>query len=166
MNNAQIIAIIGPPSCGKTTLVNQLAKDGYQVIEEQARKEIPKWTLPDKRLDFQKFLFLKHVELEEQVTGLVFSDTARYCSVMYADLYGFDLRTEFPDKLKYHYSKVILLHPLQFVPDGVRIETNSNDIWCRLYKTYKEFGQNVICLDKMTKTQLLEKVKMLALLKR
>ncbi len=156
----KIIAIIGPPSCGKTTLINSLAKDGYAIIEEQARKEISNWNLPNQRLDFQKHMFQKHVNLEEKASGIVFSDTARYCSVMYADYHGFDLRPHFKDQLDFNYFKVFLLHPQPFVEDGVRMEKNSDEIWKRLYNIYTEFGQRVILLPDLPASRLIDRIKL------
>ena len=155
----KLIAIIGPPSCGKTTVINELAKD-YSIVPEQARKNIPNYKFPEERLDFQKKIFFDQVDLEDNADGIIFCDTGRFCDLVYLDYYGLPVPDEFKPPLKdFKYDKVFLLSPLPFEADGIRKEKDVEKLWIMLYQQYKQHGKNLILLDKMSTLSIVDRIK-------
>ena len=155
----KLIAIIGPPSCGKTTVINELAKD-YPIVPEQARKNIPNYKFPEERIDFQKKIFFDQVRLENKADGIVFCDTGRFCDLVYLDYYGLPIPVEFNSDLKdFKYDKVFLLAPLPFEADGIRKESDSDKLWIMLYQQYKSHGKDLILLDKMSTLNIVNRIK-------
>ena len=155
----KLIAIIGPPCSGKTTVINELAKD-YSIVPEQARKNIPNYKFPEERLDFQKKIFFDQVELEDHIEGITFCDTGRFCDLVYLKYYGLPIPEEFNSELEgFKYDKVFLLAALPFEADGIRKEADSDKLWTMLYHQYKTHGKDLILLDKMSTLNIVNRIK-------
>lgn len=154
----KLIAIVGAPSSGKTTLINNLKKRGYNVISEGARELMPKWDVEHNRPEFQKALMKRQVELESNSKGITFCDTGRFCNVVYCKYYGTPIPEEFKNYLNFKYDLVFLLHPQKFIEDGIRKEKDVDKVWYMIYDTYKSFGQKVVPLPNLPPKQLEDEI--------
>lgn len=150
----RLVAIIGAPSSGKTTLINALKNRGFNIIEEQPRKFIPLYDLEKDRLSFQKRVFFELVGLEEQASGLTFTDTGRFCNLAYLRYYGLPTLEEFRPHLSHRYDAVFETEVLPFVDDGIRREKDGERIARMIREEYEKRGMNPILLSGSTEERV------------
>lgn len=124
--------ITGAPSSGKTTVINQLSKQGHRVKHEVARSYIDQRlahgeTLEQIKADplaFERHILLAKVEIEKRLPPeqTIFLDRAIPDSIAYFELEG--LSTSEPTALSRHlrYKQIFLLDRLSFEKDRVRWE--------------------------------------------
>ncbi len=153
----RLVAIIGAPSSGKTTLVNALKGRGFNIIEEQPRKFIPRFDMENDRLSFQKKVFSELVRLEGEAEGLTFTDTGRFCNLAYLKYYGLPVPEVFEPHLDFSYHRVFEAEVLPFVDDGVRREKDSERIARLIRKEYVKRGMEPIRVGGTTEERV-EKV--------
>lgn len=148
--------ITGSPSSGKTTIIDSLAKMGYQTVPEAARVLIDEETKKGKTLEeirkneieFQKRVLKIKIETEKRLDKgkIAFFDRGIPDTIAYFQLYGF--RTEDVIKLckALNYRKIFLLEKLPFQKDYARIEDNekANKLQMLLRKAYLDLGYEVI----------------------
>lgn len=142
-----LIPIVGRSSSGKTTLINELNKRGYKTIEEIARRVLieRKDNLVDEeeQLIRQKIIYSRQLNLENSSSDLVYLDRGLIDVLAYTRY--FQVNNSFIDEslLFNRYPLVLELEKRPFVPDGVRIEKNEEEvdkIYSLVRKTYLEFG--------------------------
>lgn len=123
--------ITGTISCGKTTLIDQLADKGFQTVPESARlyigREIAKGrtiheileSAADERAmtDWQR-----RVERGLQATDVVFLDRALPDYLAWWRVHGLNPNELLVECFHHRYASVFMLDPLPFQPDDQRVE--------------------------------------------
>ncbi len=153
------IVLSGGPSCGKTTMVNELKKEGYPIIEEVARKILSKKEINKENrnelLKLQYQIGIKQIEEEAKSEKLyhnkplVFQDRSLIDAIAYYKVFlnFLHLHIEEDNIMRNRYHQVFILDRLPFKKDGVRIEKNDREAQ-RLHKeiilAYKLCGYNPI----------------------
>jgi predicted ATPase len=122
--------ITGAPSCGKTTLIDQLADKGFQTVPESARLymegEMAKGRTPqeifegneDERAmtDWQW-----RVEHGLRPTNVLFLDRGLPDYLAWWRVHGMDPNELLPECFHYRYASVFILDPLPFQTDEQRV---------------------------------------------
>jgi predicted ATPase len=122
--------IVGAPSCGKTTLIEQLAGRGFRTVPEPARAyleaEVARGrtiddlhrdgaTLQRRIMDLQSL-----VETSRRPGELLFLDGAVPSSMAWYRAFGLDPNEILPKCFRHRYAAVFLLDPLPLDVDDVR----------------------------------------------
>ncbi len=137
------IVITGAPSCGKTTLIDQLAERGFRTVPEAAREYMQAEidggrTLEHIRanvLDLQRVIFNLQQEVEAGLPAnqALFLDTAVPGSLSWYRLWGLDPNQILPACFQHRYAAVFILEPLPIQPDSLRFRdeaiTRFLDVW-------------------------------------
>jgi predicted ATPase len=124
--------ITGAPSCGKTTLIDQLAEKGFRTVAEVARqyleREVAKGrTIAEIRADMatleQELIALQR-RTEEDLPALevVFLDRGVPDILAFFRLAGVDPNEFLGECFHHRYASVFILDPLPFELDGMRME--------------------------------------------
>jgi predicted ATPase len=150
--------LTGGPSCGKSTTISELKKQGFSVLEEVAREFIQKkGRFPTHKKDiedFQMIMFNEQLKRESNLTGpIVFLD--RGLGDYHA--YSKHLLDYIPETLKQldfrqRYDKIFILERLPFVDDGLRIESGEEEaerIHSLIIRAYKQEGYNPVFVPVM-----------------
>ncbi|MBI5147837.1 MAG: ATP-binding protein [Parcubacteria group bacterium] len=119
--------ITGASSCGKTSVIDQLAKRGYPVLHEAARELIAEDLFPPRTFEFQNELSARHLAREKIFYKLPapfgFLDRGVYDNSAFCRYFKFPE----PANIAAHnhfYAAVFFLDVLgEFQPDGIRIES-------------------------------------------
>lgn len=124
--------ITGAPSCGKTTLIDLLAAEGYRTIPEWAREymeqEIARGrTIEEIHADsaaLQQRIFDQQVRIERglQVNQIVFLDGAVPGSLAWHRVFGLNPNDILPGCFHNRYASVFILDRLPHRLDGLRFE--------------------------------------------
>jgi predicted ATPase len=134
MTNNNWYVITGGPSVGKTSLLSELAKLGYDVVPEAARTVIDEGlerglNLQTVRSDEKKFqeevaIRKQHIESARDPQQLTFFDRGMQDTAAYMQYYNFGISPEIEKLMqKSRYNKVFLLEPLtKYSADYARIE--------------------------------------------
>lgn len=147
------IVISGSASCGKTSVINELRKLGYNVLGDVARPilEQRKYHLPlrvEKEYR-QKKVIETHIKNEESIKYLkepVFLDYGLVDARVYSK-YLLDYYLPIPEKNLKSYDFVFLLDRLPWIDDGIRVENNESEaieIHNNIEKEYKKLGYSPI----------------------
>lgn len=152
------VVITGGPCSGKSTLIAELKRRGFSVIEEIARSILEETgaplTLEDKeRLQLQ--IIRKQKELESKI---------KYLDILFLDRGLLDVRAYCNLLLGYvpqevlditnlsSYQAVFILEQLPFINDGLRLEKSNEEakkIHFALLKAYKSQGYFTITVPVM-----------------
>jgi len=144
--------LTGGPCSGKTTLLDELGKRGYSIVEETARKIIKSHSNLSHK-EKQERIFKSQLEIESSLRDeIYFLDRSLIDVVAYSRFHN----TEPPSLLKTtrlekRYDLVFVLEMLKFKKDEVRIEQNEEDAkWAHrnVIKAYQEYGYNLIFVPK------------------
>ncbi len=165
-----IIFISGGPCTGKTSVINELKRQGFTIIPEAAReiaafdkqfsgksiKNIDKENFQDEIFNFQKNIFDSLVD----ENGIFFSDRGLGDTIAYYKInnlevpeYKFDFAKNFANK------QVFILEPLNFYnKDSLRQESQEEqkNIQDEIVKTYAELKYNVIMVPFMSVSKRVE----------
>jgi len=149
--------ITGSASCGKTTLINALAKMGYLTVPEAARTVIDKGIKNGKtveeirkdEIEFQRKVLELKIKTEKDLPKdkIVFFDRAIPDTIAYLQVYDIDTRDVIKFcKEKKTYRKIFMLERLPLEKDYARVEDNKtlNKIQSLLRKAYSELGYVII----------------------
>lgn len=160
--------ITGPPSSGKTTLINQLTRLGFCTSPEIAREYIEgllakNFTIESIRHDAEKMqrnilaLILKrerHLSAEQ----LIFFDRGSADSLGYFKYYH--LNADHVVRVCQHtrYKKIFYCHPLPMIQDAVRTEDElmAQKIGECIYEAYAELNYKIIELPAVSVTKRLQ----------
>lgn len=164
--NKQIILLIGGPSSGKSTLIEQLKQTGYvcypeisrQVIIEAQQQGIDQLFL-EQPLLFSELLLKSRIKQYNLAQGenanIIFIDRGIPDVIAYMDYIGNPVPAFFDDACKTHiYSKIFILPIWKkiYVSDSERYESYEQAILIQkhLIKTYKKYGYELIDVPKDT----------------
>lgn len=148
--------ITGAPCSGKTTLIDLLAGQGYQIMPEVGRKYIERQiargrTLDEIRADAIAFCILikdlqMQAECELPPEQLIFLDRGFPDSLAFYQKVGLNPNQVLPDCFRYHYASVFLLDRFPTQQDCARVEDDIAsellDNWLEL--SYRFLGYNVV----------------------
>lgn len=151
----QWYVITGAPCSGKTSVIHELNKRGYDTVPETARAYIEKQladglTLAQIKAD--ELAFERHVmflKVANEVTRpphrITFFDRAIPDSVAYFKLHGLDPSEPISLSRQATYNKVFLLDRLPFEKDSVRIEDDvtAEKLEVLLEEVYRNLGYPV-----------------------
>ena len=122
--------ITGAPSCGKTTLIDQLADKGFQTVPETAHLYIEREMalgrkineILKNRVDLQGILIEMQIGIEHelQVNEVIFLDRALPDSLAFNRYVGLNPNGMLPECFHHRYASVFILDPLPFQENGVR----------------------------------------------
>ena len=156
------IVITGGPSSGKSTLIEYLRSQGYQVVPESARVLIDEETAKGKTLQeiradedkFQKRIIQIQVEMEKRasVEQLTFFDRGIPDSIVYYNIHGGNSAAALKESQKRRYRGVFLCEQVPFKKDYARTENQkiAHKISKLLYETYTNLGYEVIKVPLMS----------------
>lgn len=148
--------ITGAPSCGKTTLLNILAENGYRTVPETARSfmdsEVSRGlSIKEIHADpaglQRKIISLQlDVECELPAEELFFLDGAVPGSLAWYRFFGLDPNQILSECFHYHYASVFILEPLPLHLDGLRFHDETLIGFLDQYhsRDYHDLGYNVI----------------------
>jgi predicted ATPase len=149
--------ITGAPSCGKTTLIDQLADRGFQTVPETARLYIEREmdegrtahpirtdavALQRKIKDIQL-----RIEFQLNANDALLLDGAVPSSLAWYRAYGLNPNEILPDCFHHRYASVFILDPLPFRSDDERVEEMAEiaaflDAWQT--HDYRDLGYHVV----------------------
>lgn len=117
--------VTGGPNSGKTTIINELKKKGFniipeaatQIIEKELKKEnsILPWGGKESLKKFQELVFKKQIQdLNNVKDGIYFSDRCFIDTISYFYHHKIEPPTEIFSKIKnYNYEKIFFLEMLE-----------------------------------------------------
>lgn len=122
--------ITGAPSCGKTTLIDQLADKGFRTVPETAHLYIEKEIASGRkigevfnnRVNLQRILIEMQLAIEHelQVHEVTFLDRALPDSMAFNRYVGLNPNELLSECFHHRYASVFILDPLPFQENGVR----------------------------------------------
>lgn len=155
MKSTQWTVITGQPCSGKTTVIDRLKAQGYQISEEVARQfylhlldHHDKKKLLDNRVTLQKQILDIELARENHLdpASVIFFDRAIPDSIAYYRMIG-----EIPEFVikaakRFRYRRVFFLDPLSFSTDRVRRENHevANRLGRYIYDAYVELGYDLV----------------------
>lgn len=124
--------ITGAPSCGKTTLIDLLASQGFQTVPETARQFIQKVMSKGQRIHpiladpaaLQRNIKDRQVSIENglEANDVLFLDGAVPGSLAYFRACGLNPNEILLECFHHRYASVFVLDPLPFQADAQRVE--------------------------------------------
>ena len=157
---AEKYILTGGPNSGKTTTLNALKKEGFNVFDEAARTILEDEMKNDKKVITYKGnvetrqkkilqLQLKNEKRAENIKGAVFFDRGIPDGIVYYRL----SKTKIPKSIlleakreKRNYNKVFIFDMLPYKTDSVRKEPEeiAKNIHQLVYEVYSELGYDII----------------------
>ena len=136
MQETQWIVVTGPPSSGKTTLINMLAENGYIICPEVARElishisedKITEAHLDRDGLPLQREILAitLHREHDLNTHQQIFFDRGVPDSIAYFKYYGFPIDDVMRASQFRRYKRIFYCQGLPVVNDDIRQESNAN----------------------------------------
>ena len=127
--------ITGAPSCGKTTLVDQLASQGFQTVPEGARlymeREMARgrsiYEIRENAAALQCGIkdMQRSIETGLRATDALFLDRGVPDCLAWHRLFGLDPNEMLPQCFRHRYAFVFVLDPLPYQGNGARFEDAS-----------------------------------------
>ena len=124
--------LTGAPSCGKTTLIDSLAEQGFRTVEEGARRFMEEQVAGGRTLDaihehgaaLQRRLLdvQRGIEAGLRPADVAFLDGAIPHALAWFRLFGLDPNEVLPYCFRHRYASVFVLDPLPLERDGFRFE--------------------------------------------
>lgn len=156
----QKVVITGGPSTGKTTIVNELKRQGYLCMEEisrqvtrQAQEDGIEQLFLEDPLLFSKLLLKGRVQqykdADKRAEELIFFDRGIPDVHAYMNYLGVDYPEKYLKKSKkYNYDRILLMPPWEkiFITDTERYESfeQSLAIYNHLKHAYEDLGYDVL----------------------
>jgi predicted ATPase len=155
--------ITGAPSCGKTTLIDQLASMGFQTVPEIARQyiegEVAKGrTVKEIRanaVDLERDLMdlQRRTESELRASDVVFLDRGLPDYLAFYRLAGVNPNEHLAECFHYRYASIFVLDQLPFQQDGTRMKEDADiadylDEWHA--RDYRALGYRVVRVPVMS----------------
>ena len=147
------VVITGSPSSGKSTLIGQLSKMGYRVINDVAREIIIEMKQNSKPIDEKtKQLLIVERLLQKYCSiprnKLVFLDYGMPDNLVFQSMAGFSMGLAERAAKSIRYRAVFLLEPLTIECDGIRNldYKTQHSIHNEILKKYIELNYNPIII--------------------
>lgn len=129
--------ITGPPSSGKTSVINELAKQKFKInpdisriyIEEEIKKGKNIEEIRKKEDKFQRIIFLKMLKNTFFLPRdeLIFFDYALPDNIAFQKMYGIKVNSDVIKSAKiFKYKKIFLMSPLPLKKDNIRLENKNH----------------------------------------
>jgi predicted ATPase len=148
--------ITGAPCCGKTTLIDQLANQGFQTVPETAHLYIEREMAKGRTINeifanraaLQRGIEDMQLSIEGglQAIDVAFLDRAFPDCLAFHRVAGLNPNEILPDCFQHRYASVLMLDPLPFQGNGVRDDDASKvgylDEW--LARDYRALGYRVV----------------------
>jgi predicted ATPase len=148
--------ITGTSCCGKTTLIDQLAAEGFQTVAETARQyfeeELARGRtideVRDSGIDLERHLLDLQLGAENALRAIdvVFLDRALPDCLTFYRFNGDDPNEILSECFHHRYASVFILDPLPYQQDQVRLEDEAErdflDVW--LARDYATLGYDVV----------------------
>ncbi len=168
-----IHVLTGGPCSGKTTLLNELEKEGFKIIKEAAREIIseekslnPNFLSWNNLEEFQLKVLERQIEIERNLENskeTIFSDSAIPSGIAYLKTHNKNI----PEKLlressKKRYGKIFLLEPIEkYENDSERAESKeiSEKIHAFIKETYSSLGYELIEIPAVTPEERVKLIK-------
>lgn len=159
--------ITGAVSCGKTTLIDLLADNGFQTLPEQSRPYIEGELAKGRTLD-QIFANQadqraitdrrRRAELGLRASDVVFLDRALPDHLWFWRLYGLDPNELLQECFRYRYASVFILDLLPLELDGARIDDERFTVLLdgALVRDYSALGYDVVRVPILSPQERLE----------
>ncbi len=158
------VAIIGAPSSGKSSVIDELAARGYKTEPEVARAYIEERLAAGASLDevrgpagvqhMQKQIFARSVARDEQLdpTALIFFDRGLGDAIFYYQRAGLDPAPVWDVSRHYRYRAVFMLERLPITADNIRTEDDAaaQQMQQAFYDDYTALGYDVIMVPVMS----------------
>ena len=160
--------ITGAPSCGKTTLIDQLAGRGFETVPEGAREfmegEIARGrTIEDIHghpADLQQAIHALQLALERELppADLLFSDGGLPSCLAWYRLFGLDPNEILPECFERRYASVFILDRLSLDLDGLRFQGDDHRVFIDQCQTrdYRALGYDVVRVPVLRPEERLE----------
>lgn len=160
MDDKTLIVISGRSSSGKSTLVSEIEKRGYNVIREVAREVLnERKNYPENSNEFllrQKIIYSRHKLLEDSFDkGIVFCDRSLIDIFGYCKYFGID-SSFIQENLITRYSYIFELPKRRFVKDNIRLEKDNHEadkIYNLIKENYFNFGYNFVNVPRFSGTK-------------
>lgn len=152
------VVVTGPPSSGKTTLINALQAEGHIVSPEVAREIIQYTLYPGQikqcfqrdSLALQREILAVTLKREHslEIEQEVFFDRGVPDSIAYFEFHGYDPRLAIKASQFRRYKKIFYCEGLPVVEDGIRLENDSiaEQIGELIIRAYTSFDYDIIFL--------------------
>lgn len=148
--------ITGTSCSGKTTLIDQLADQGFSTVPESARIFIEQELAKGRKIEeirqdqaaLTRQVYDRMLIRESRLNPgePVFLDRALPDAPAFYRLAGMDPNEVLPDCFQYHYTSVFMLDRLPYQVDGVRVADDPTaeylDTWIK--RDYKALGYNFV----------------------
>lgn len=158
------VAIIGAPSSGKSSVIEDLATRGYSVEREVARAYIEERLAAGASLDdvrgvggvqhMQKQILARSITRDEQLDPkqLIFFDRGLGDAVFYFKRAGLDPTPVWEIAHRYRYRTVFMLERLPITIDNIRTEDDAaaQQMQQAFYADYTALGYDVIMVPVMS----------------
>jgi predicted ATPase len=154
--------ITGAPCSGKTTVIREIERRGFQAIHEVARAYIDRQLGAGRRIDlikadilqFERHILHTKIRIEDTLekSEIIFFDRGVPDSIAYYNLEGLDPAEALKFSRRTRYRKIFFFERFDFLNDGVRSEdeiiaARLNDL---LLEAYGQAGYNPIMVPVMS----------------
>lgn len=168
MKQTNWVVITGPPSSGKTTLINELAGLGHIICPEVARDLIEytrssgmqKYCFPRDSLALQRMILAITLRREHLLSTeqKIFFDRGTPDSIAYFLFHHFKPAIAIRACRFRRYAKVFYCEGLPVVRDGLRLEDDiiAQEIGMRIRQAYEELGYKLTILPSVSVKKRLE----------
>lgn len=159
--------ITGPPSSGKTTILNILQQRGAKVLSDTSREILIKkdeYGVDDiSSVAFSDLIFKRQLDKESSLdeNEICFLDMSLVECIVYRKLKRQSLDILLELEMGQRYDEVFLFEPLPFEYDGFRDKNDEmqiNEIYSLMKKTYFELGYTVQIIPRLSVEQRLQMI--------